>query len=244
MSREEASPCLLPEVKEGFATPPAPRYARAMTDPADDAELDAAALIELYFELDEPDARDAVLDKLAAIDAPLVTDFFRSMLSADEDEVARALAAQHLAARGDESAIAYMEEVLREPEDVALFTHALQTLAAVRGQAFYETLAGLWRDAERDNEERHAAMVEMESLDAPRALADFVLWIDAASDFTTLVDADLELVIMAFVRHAHVPGREALERMRARAAAAAELDADDREEIVGMIDEGLALLTE
>jgi len=206
-----------------------------------DPEQEAAELIEVYFELEEPAERDALFDQIATIRAPVVTEFLRAMMAQDEDEYVRAAAAGELARRGDGPAIAALEADLDDADESFFFEHAVQVLGEVRGKHFYDTLAHIWRDPERDADQRREAMLGMEVADAPRALADFVAFLDGITDVESMPDDQVELAMLAFVRAGHTAAAPVLERLRDRVAQS-RLAEDERRELAGMIEEGLALL--
>ncbi len=210
---------------------------------AADVEREAAELIEVYFELEEPAERDVVFDKLSDLRLPVVDDFFRAMMEADEDEYVRAAAAAELARRGDADAQRLLEADLEDPEEPFFFTHALQTLAEVRGKPFYETLLGLWKNPERDADERREAMLGLEAADAERALGEFVRFVEAQTDVVGMPDDQIEVAMMAFVRHQYTAARRPLEALRSRIAAAG-IDPEERQELVEFVTEGIDLLSE
>ena len=227
----EAEPGAAPDPATAVSPVPAPS----------DPEAEARELIDLYFELEEPAERDVVLDRLTAIPAPLVTDFLRTMMDEDEDEFMRAAAACELARRGVAEAMALLEEDLANPDEIFFFTNAIEGLAACRGPAFYDTLRDLWADPTRDSDERREAMKGMEQVDAPRALADFVALVDGQRDFQQFADDQVETAILLFARHQYEPGRQALLALRERLANAADLAAEDRDELTALVQEGLGL---
>ena len=209
----------------------------------DQATIDARALIELYFELETDEERDVVIDKLTALDHPLVTEFFRTAAGEDDDELVRVRALVALTIRGDQAATAALDALVAAPDDLLAFDVALASLARLRGPAFYETLTSIWRDENRGADERRSAMIAMEHLDAPRALADFLSAIATMGDAATLPDDQLEIMILAFVRHEHPEARAALTALLSRLrATSAKMDEDERDEMLGMVQEGLDLL--
>lgn len=209
---------------------------------SDDSFVDAATLIELYFELEDPDERDAVFDKLAAIRVPIVDDFLRAMMEEDEDEYARAAAAAELARRGDQAGLAFLEANLNDPDDFFLFEHAVRTLAQLRGPDSYEAFAAIWRNPERDADERREAMIGMETASPERALPDFAAFIDSLHDVHALPDDQVEAAIMAFLRHSYAEAIPVLEGLRERVRGA-QIDEEEREELVGLVQEGVDLLS-
>ncbi len=207
--------------------------------PLVDQELQA--LFEAYFDLEEAAARDVVFEKIVALKAPAVTEFLRAVLEHDEDEMARAGAAAELAHRHDAAGMAALEEALADRDDTELFTHALQVLADVLGPAFYERAKGFWQDDDCDAELKHEALLAMESTDTTRALADFTTFIAGLHDLNALPDDQLEVMMLAFVRHGYrdaVPVLEALKTRLTQGIA----DADERDELTAFVGEGIALL--
>jgi hypothetical protein len=202
---------------------------------------DAAALIEVYFELEEPDERDALLEELLGIDLPVVTAFLETMLSEDEDDALRAMAAAELARRRVPAGIEALEADLDDPEEPWYFENAVKTLCEVHGVGFYERLHAMWVDPECDGDKRRDVMVGMEMLDLDRAMRDFVALVEGTTDVEAMLDDQIEVAMMAFVRHDHKAALPALEGLRARIAAAG-IDADERQELIELVQEGIDLL--
>ena len=210
--------------------------------PADGSpEAEATALINVYFELEEPTERDVLFEKIVAFDIPLVTEFLRTMLEHDEDEYVRAAAAAELSRRGDAKGLAALQADLEEPEEPYFFEHAVQVLAEIKGQAFYDTAARLWRDSERDADERREAMIGMEGADPTRAVADFAQFVANITDIASMPDDQIEVAIMTFVRREHVAAIPALTALRDRIAATL-MDPEERAELVAFLQEGIDLL--
>lgn len=212
-----------------------------MTAPDDMSEADIADLIEIYFEIEKPEERDVVFDRISAVHAPIVDEFLRVMMQEDEDEYMRSAAAGELARRGDAIAVQLIESDLEEPDDIYFFEHAVEVLGALRGAPFYDTLQAIWHDSERDADQRRAAMVGMEAVDAPRALADMRRFIDAMVDVETLADDQLEVAMAAFARHAYTEATTPLRALHDRILASP-LDDEEKQELAGLVAEGLALL--
>jgi hypothetical protein len=210
--------------------------------PAEDAaEAEAATLIDLYFELEDSTERDVLFDQIVALSQPVVTEFLRTMMEHDEDDYVRAAAAAELARRGSPEGLAALEADLAEPEELYFFEHAVQVLSELKGPAFYDTIEALWRDPERDADLRREAMVGMEISDPARAMADFLGLIDSVTDVSHMPDDQIEVAMLAFVRHEHVAALAALQGLRQRIAAT-EMDADERAELVAFVQEGIDLL--
>lgn len=215
----------------------------ADTDETDQTAVDARALIELYFEVEGDDERDVVIDKLTALDHPLVTEFFRAASEEDDDELVRVRALVALTIRGDATASQRLDALIAEPDDLLAFDVALASLARLRGPTFYETLRTIWRDDDRGADEKRSAMVAMEQLDAQRALSDFSSAIASFGDAASLPDDQLEVIILAFVRHEHAGARPELEMLLERLrASSATIDPEERDEMLGMVQEGIDLL--
>lgn len=221
----------------------AERDAAAEDEATSQATIDARALIELYFDLEDDDERDVILDKLTGLDHPLVTEFFEAAADEDDDELVRVRALVALTIRGDAGAIAKLDALIAEPDDLIAFDVALASLARLRGPAFYVTLTSIWQDENRSADERRSAMVAMEHLDAPRALADFLSAIATFGDAAKLPDDQLEVMLLAFVRHEHIAAKEPLKGLLARLqVSSASMDEDERDEMLGMVQEGIDLL--
>lgn len=204
----------------------------------------AQELVDLYFTLEDPVERDVVFDKLAALhgDSPVVAEFFAAMMDHDEDEYLRIAAATELARRGDVEAMARLEDEVQDPTDLTMFAQALAALGELRGQAYYEPAAALWRDAARESGERREAMLLLEALDTPRAIADFMAWLQEVTDVQSLPDDLVEVAMAAFVRQDTQAALPLLQSLRGRILAAAWEDTEERDELAAFIDEGIALL--
>lgn len=212
-----------------------------MTD-ASSVHLDAEALIELYFELEDDDERDIVLGKLEAIDTPLVTEFWRTAAAEDDDELVRARALANLARRGDAEAKDALHALVDGPDDTVVFEEALRSLALLGGQPYYATLEALWRDETRSADERRIAMTVMESVDPARALEAFAAFIDGLGDAATFPDDQVEVVMLAFVRHERDERARLHGLLKRLTASSVGMDIEERDELLGMIREGIDLL--
>lgn len=200
-----------------------------------------AELIDLYFTLDDPLERDACFEQIAESSAPVVVEFMRAVLQGDEDEYVRASAAAELARRGDPEGRAALLDDLADPENIDFFTNALQTLAEVEGQGFYDRLYALWSEDEHDAELMLEVLATMESLSPNRALNDFVRAIDAITEPDHFRDDQFEAMVLAFVRAEYTDALANLRALRERAARFS-LDPADHRELLEFIDEGIALL--
>jgi hypothetical protein len=209
---------------------------------AAEVEAEAVALIDVYFDCVEPRERDVAFDRLVALSTPVVDEFLRAMMEEDEDEFARAAAAAEMARRGDATAIAQLEHCLEDAEELFFFENAIDTLAEIRGKAFYDTARAIWVDPQHDADERRQAMLTMEAVDTSRALADFSDFIRGQQDPAAMPDDQIEIAALAFARHDYTAGRDALVGLRERLRAVAGLDAEEREEIVSFLDDGIQLL--
>ena len=227
----------------GAASTPQTASEASLVDPTLSPDDQARELTDLYFDLEDPVERDVVFDKLAALDSDIVREFFASMMDHDEDDYLRAAAAAELARRGDAEALARLEDEVQDPSDLTLFTQALHALAELRGQAFYEVAAAVWRDAAREGAERREAMQVLESLDVARALQDFLAWISDITDVHTLADDLVEVAMAAFVRHDFQAALPVLQALRGRILAATWEAPEEGAELAAFVNEGIALLT-
>ncbi|HET6347320.1 MAG TPA: HEAT repeat domain-containing protein [Myxococcota bacterium] len=214
----------------------------AGTNAATGDDANATELVELYFQLEEPDERDAVFEQLAALDSPVVTEFFEAMMDRDEDEFMRNAAAVELARRGHGGALAVLEEELRNPTELLFFEQAVQVLVEVRGASMYEPLRALWESPDRDPAERRELMVGMELADPLRAMEDFAGFITRIEDPRNLPDDQLEVAMMAFGRQGYTQVRPALEALKSRILAASFTDPDEQTELAAFVQEGIDLL--
>src|SRR5688500_6101154 len=124
---------LVSSVLQKLDSAPAPESEAAPDPPPADPAEEARELIDVYFELESPSERDALFDRLVALDTPVVTEFLGAMFVSDEDEYVRAAAAAELARRGNAEAIASLEADLADPEEQFFFEHAVQVLSEFRG---------------------------------------------------------------------------------------------------------------
>lgn len=195
---------------------------------------DPSLLLDLFFELDDPLEHEALLERICAIDAPVVTEFLRTVLANDEDEVLSWLAAAELARRGDPGGLAALAETLASG-DLEEYAAALHTLVEIHGPPYYEQLQQWFCAGELDGDQLKEVMAAMEALAPQRALQDFTDAIDAVHDIAGLPEERVEAAMLAFARHAHRAGREALERLleRVRNAPIEEADRDELAEFVG-----------
>ncbi|MEZ0313138.1 MAG: HEAT repeat domain-containing protein [Myxococcota bacterium] len=213
-----------------------------MTDEAAN-DLDAEALIELYFELEDEDEREVVLDKLESFDLPMVTEFWRAAAHEDDDELVRVRALTVLSKRGDGEALAGLKATIDDPDDIIVFEEALQAVAAIEGATFFPAVEAIWRDDSRDADERRAAMTVMESVDAEKTLRAFDAFVATLGDAATFPDDQIEVVLLAYLRGEHVGAVPLLESMLERLTASSRgMDEDERDELLGMVREGIELL--
>jgi HEAT repeat protein len=213
-----------------------------MTDEISD-DLDAEALIELYFELEAEDEREVVLDKLEAFDLPMVTEFWRAAAHEDDDELVRVRALTVLAKRGDAEALADLKAAIEDPDDTIVFEEALQAAAAIEGGAFFPAVEAIWRDESRDADERRAAMTVMEIIDAEKTVRAFDAFVTTLGDAATFPDDQMEMVLLAYLRAEHTAALPLLEAMLERLTTSSRgMDEDERDELLGMVREGIELL--
>lgn len=213
-----------------------------MTDqPLDD--LDAEALIELYFELDQEDEREVVLEKLETIELPMVAEFWRAAAHEDDDELVQVRALAWLAKRGDAEALAALKLTIEDPDDLIVFEEALAAVATVQGEAFFPELEAMWRDDTRDADERRAAMTVMETIDLPKTLGLFDAFIAGLGDASAFPDDQVEVIFLAYLRAEHTAALPVLEAMLTRLEQSSQgMDEDERDELLGMVREGIDLL--
>ena len=87
-----------------------------------------------------------------------------------------------------------------------------------RCPAYFETLAQIWR-SDRSPDERRVAMVLMEQLDAPRTLQLYRDFIATLGDVAQFPDDQVEVMMLAFVRHEDTGAVGSLEGLLERLAA-------------------------
>lgn len=201
----------------------------------------AVELIDVYFELEDPLERDAAFDELCVLEAPIVVEFLRSMLHGDDDDYVRAAAAGELARRGDAEGRGALLADIEDPDSLDHFTNAIEAFAEIDGEAFYPRLVELWQDPERDDDQRREAMAVMEWVAPERAVADFVGALGSLATPEALLDDQLEVMTLAFVRQ---DVREAIAPLDALARRVDEwnIDPSERRETVELIREAIALL--
>lgn len=210
------------------------------TEPTD---LDAQALIELYFEIDDEDERELVLAKLETMDLPMVTEFWRAAAVEDDDELVQVRALAVLARRGDKEASDALRAVVEDPDDIVVFEEALRGMSTLEGPAYFTTLERIWRSDTRTTDERRAAMLVMESIDAPRTLQLYHAFIDSLGDAEHFPDDQVEVIILAFVRYEDRDAVSLLEALLARLTTSSQgMDEDERHELLGMVREGIDLV--
>ncbi len=206
-------------------------------------DLDAEALIELYFELEDEDEREVVLDKLEAFDLPMVTEFWRAAAHEDDDELVRVRALAILAKRGDGEALAGLRATIEDPDDIIVFEEALQAVAAIESASFFPTVEAIWRDDSRDADERRAAMTVMEAVAPAETVQAFDAFVQTLGEAATFPDDQIEVVLLAYLRAEHGAAVPLLEAMLERLTATSrDMDEDERDELLGMVREGIELL--
>lgn len=209
-----------------------------------DPEELAKNLINVYFDTEKPEERDLIINQLLTINRPIVKEFLRSMMSEDEDEFMRSTAAVALAQDGDAEAITKLEKDLTAPEESVFFANAIDGLMASKGAALYDTLKKIWRDSTYDTQIQRQAMFGMEKVDAPRALTDFVAFINEQQNLENLADDQLEVAILIFYRHEHTSGLKALQTLSQRIEQVDYIEDYIREDLLGLLQEGIELLSE
>lgn len=205
------------------------------------SEEDAAALIEVYFDLEVPEERDVLMRRLVEMKLPVVTEFLKTMMHEDEDDYVRAEAAAELARRREPEGLEAIEADFDDPEEPFFFENAMKALCDIRGVGFYGTLRAMWLDPECDGDKRRDVMLGMEDLDLNRALDDFIGFVESTTDINEMLDDQIEVAMMTFIRHDHQEAIPALEGLRTRIAGA-DIDPDERVELGEFIQEGLDLL--
>ncbi len=203
---------------------------------------EAWALAELYFELEVPQERDALVERLASNPSSIATEFFVAMMHEDEEDSMRAIAAAEAGRRGVAEAIGLLEDHLEEPEEHFFFQVSIRALAEIQGQAFYPRLLDLWLDPERDADQRVEAMLGMELLDVERALKDFMTLVQETKSAETMLDDQIEFAMVAFARHQYDAGIPALEDLALVVKSARTIDVDERQELLEFLREGIDLI--
>ena len=204
-------------------------------------ETQVANLIEVYFELEEPEERDALFDQITAIDSALTEEFLETMLQEDNDYFVRSAAAAKLAGRGNPEAVALLERDLHDPQELFFFAQASQILGVIIGPSFYKTLEPIWNDEEQSPEIRHEALLGMETANPEatcRLVLDFLNRIESVQDFP---EQKIELMTLIFARNNFLEGAEALKRL-VLLVQKSNLDFYEKEEHLGLLKEALEVL--
>jgi hypothetical protein len=199
-------------------------------------------LIALYFETESPEERDVLFEVLAQRDDPSVLAFLAAMLAHDDDPFMRVAAASALALRGHAEARAFLTETLQQSFDDGLFESAVAALVGLPDPAqSYALLAAIWQDAARDGLDRRVAMVGMEQLDSARALAAFRAALAARDAVPNLPLDLLGGCAAALVRSGTEADKDAVRALQASAQRASFEDPADRDAILDLCAEALAL---
>jgi hypothetical protein len=197
--------------------------------PLADPDTEAAALIDVYFELEEPVERDVLFERLVQVPSPLVNEFLLGMLEEDQDETLRLYAARELALRGYTHAIEILEAQFNHPADIEYFLIALDALCKIRPVGFYDKLLHVWHDETRDPDEALEAMHALEDVDPDSALHDYIGFVATFGQNTeTLFEDQLEVALESIERHKNMAALEAIEAAQHNLQAQTELDEDEK----------------
>ncbi|MEL6543251.1 MAG: hypothetical protein AAFQ82_01425, partial [Myxococcota bacterium] len=101
----------------------------------------------------------------------------------------------------------------------------------------------IWRADSHDSDFILEVLASMETLNVNRALEDFTRAIDAVDGPEKFRDEQFEVMVLAFVRAEHSKALDSLRALKERASSFVMDDADEHRELIGFIDEGIALVS-
>lgn len=134
------------------------------------AEQPTDTLVELFFDCEEPEERDALFDVVAARGDGPSHAFLAAVMAQDDDPYLRVAAARALLVHDVEGAREYLFTQLQRSSDELLFEDALTALLERPGPGLFEMLIPLAADDQRDIAERRLVQVALAQLDESRAL--------------------------------------------------------------------------
>ena len=155
----------------------------------EDLDCEASQLVQVYFTLEAPAERDALLDRIALLGSPLVVDFLRAMITQDEDEYVNApprLPSSPSVAC--QRASRCSRRASRMPRSRSSSRTRCAHSVRWRSGVLRHGPQDLGKTSERDAEERREAMLALETADAPRAMADFQRFVADQTDIAALAD--------------------------------------------------------
>jgi hypothetical protein len=219
------------------------------SNPVPDIAIDKEALeviqpellIDVFFELEDPLEREALLDELSKDQSDVTGEFYEAVFDCDEDDYIRALAGAELALRGHPRAQKSLMEDFEDPDEHFFFVLAMRTLCRLKGIEFYPVLREVWNDPLCDGDRRSAAMGGMELLDSARALEDFIDFINNIVSAHDFPDDQVEIAMATFIRHDYHRAGAVLTELQNRVLGS-QMDADERQELCDFINEGISLL--
>lgn len=226
--------------QEGTSGEPVSSQIPSESTPSDE-EIDIANLIEIYFELEEPEERDALFDQITEIDSPLVDAFLESMFQEDNDSYVRSSAAAKLAGRGHPEAVALLERDLRDPQELFFFAQASQILGVIIGPSFYDTLVPIWNDDHQSPEIRQEALLGMENANPQATCAVAQAFLNTIDSVENFPEEKIEMMALIFARNNFTAGIQSLERIVTLVQTSA-LSSEEKQEHLGFLREALDLL--
>ncbi|MDP7038612.1 MAG: HEAT repeat domain-containing protein [Myxococcota bacterium] len=210
-------------------------------DEAQEIPLSTDALIELYFESEEPIERDLLFEQLSSIKDDLATNFLITMMSEDADPYMRQAAAGELARRGMVEAYEYLIGQLQHADEFEFFKSAIEFLSQHQGKAILPLLEKIWLDPNRPAAERREALFGIEQTDPKKLLDVCAQFIDTIDPKEHFPDNLLSIALATLAQH---DAKEILTHLSALLDRIAQstLDTNDKEDLSGFIEEGIALL--
>ena len=218
---------------------PATAGGDAQSAALDTPEEQASTLIDIYFELDEPIERDALLDQLMKIKTDEVSRFLEEMAHQDEDPFLRSCAAAELCKRGQLSFVSILEADFKDPNNAELFAQAASALVALRGAELFPALEAAWKSTERDPAQREEALLAMEQVDAQKTLALVTTWLTNVDSPDSLDDELIEQAALLFARHQYSEAKRVFSHLQ---TIAARLDTQARTDFEGLLEEAQSLI--
>ena len=218
---------------------PAKQEAAAPNAATETPSDQASTLIDVYFELDEPIERDALLDQLLAIKTDEVSRFLEEMAYQDEDPFLRSCAAAELCKRGQMSFVSILEADFGDPNNAELFAQAASALTDLKGADFYPDLEAAWKSKERDPAQREEALLAMEQVDPQKTLSLVAAWLTSLKSPGVLDDELIEQAALLFARHDYAEAKRVFSHLQ---SVSGQLEPTARSDFEGLLEEAQSLL--
>ncbi len=213
---------------------PSPSEAQQIT-------LSTDALIDLYFAAEDPLERDLLFEQLSDIKDEMATTFLISMMSEDADPYMRQAAAGELAKRGMVEAYEYLIGQLQYADEFEFFKAALELLVTHQGQAILPLLEKIWLDPNRSAAERREALFGIQLTDTKKLMEVCGRFIDSIDPAEHFPDNILSIALGTLGQHDAQEVIPHIEGLLARISESP-LEDDDKVELSGLLEEGMALI--